>query len=313
MSCGSITPRTTSTTAVVSCSTGDCCFNILQLPPEILAIIFSKSFGKPSFDQLLKFSTVCSQIRHLITNEWFLQKYYFSFFHNVIIWCRFSNESIAGGGIDFLHNSVKTNIVGDKGMITWPTLPQIELNGFFDHAPCLKFSDNNTRIEKRYELNAADSFSVSFWFLAACRTDLPFIYIRFTNEESRLSSFLRINDKNQLEFCATRTTGWITLGQLQMNEWHHIALVFLPSSSETPTMKIYVNSNKTTLEIHKLPIIGPFESLKLELRYVNGSFADLAVWSTVLSSIEVRAIYDQKTTINKVNVAKYILDNWNKE
>ncbi|CAF1535842.1 unnamed protein product, partial [Didymodactylos carnosus] len=310
MSYDPITPRAT-TAAAASCPTNDCDFNILQLSPEVLAIIFSKSFDKSSLDQLLKLSTVCRTFRHLIINDWFLQKYYFSFFHKLNIWCQFSNESTTSGDSDdFLHNSVKNIIDEEKTLINKSIPPEIETNGFFNHGPCLTFSDSCTHIEKCYELNA-DNFSFSFWFLSrATHFDLPLMHIVFENEQSRLSLRFRVHD-NQLQFWIPCTPRWITLGQWQINEWHHIAVVFV--SLETPqTIKIYLNSNKNVLKIRTCSYVhvGPFRSLKVAIGYVNGSFADFAVWSTILLPIEIRSIFHQKTTINKVNVAKYIFDNW---
>jgi len=43
----------------------------------------------------------------------------------------------------------------------------------------------------------------------------------------------------------------------------------------------------------------------------NHSIADVSLWSKRLLPIEIRAIYEQKTSIDKVNIAKYIFKHLN--
>jgi hypothetical protein len=43
----------------------------------------------------------------------------------------------------------------------------------------------------------------------------------------------------------------------------------------------------------------------------NHSVADISLWSRRLLPIEIRAIYEQKTSIDQVDVAKYIFEHLN--
>jgi hypothetical protein len=43
----------------------------------------------------------------------------------------------------------------------------------------------------------------------------------------------------------------------------------------------------------------------------NQSIADVSLWSRRLSPLEIRAIYEQKISIDKVNIAKYIFEHSN--
>jgi hypothetical protein len=80
----------------------------------------------------------------------------------------------------------------------------------------------------------------------------------------------------------------------------------------TPRQNLWVNGQ---LELTAEVPISAYSSTAYVTFYLwnawNRSFADVSLWSRCLLPIEIKAIYQQKTSIDKVSITKYIFDHLN--
>ncbi|CAF1163759.1 unnamed protein product [Rotaria sp. Silwood1] len=96
--------------------------------------------------------------------------------------------------------------------------------------------------------------------------------------------------------------------QIKPNEWFHIVLVQeRQADARTPQQNLWINGKlELTIEV---PIAAYSSTATVSLFLWNKwkrSIADMSFWSRRLLPIEIRAIYEQKISIDKVDVANYI-------
>ncbi|CAF3259559.1 unnamed protein product, partial [Rotaria sp. Silwood2] len=89
-----------------------------------------------------------------------------------------------------------------------------------------------------------------------------------------------------------------------MNQWYHIVAIFSLTES---TIKLYLNGNKTN-DVVVVARIDPNGTVLVRSQYQDGCLSDIALWSRKLLPIEVRSIFNQKTSVDKVDMVKYILN-----
>lgn len=76
-----------------------------------------------------------------------------------------------------------------------------------------------------------------------------------------------------------------------------------------PRQKLWING-QSVLDV-EIPITAYSSSAVVSFSFGsdwNYSLADISLWSRCLLPIEIRAAYDQKLSIDKINISKYILD-----
>lgn len=88
----------------------------------------------------------------------------------------------------------------------------------------------------------------------------------------------------------------------------HVAFEFIVLDSETPEQKLWINGQlvlKTSVPIAAYAEEALFTFFNL--RGGSHYLADISIWSRCLAPREIEAIYEQKTSIDRVDVSRYIL------
>ncbi len=80
----------------------------------------------------------------------------------------------------------------------------------------------------------------------------------------------------------------------------------------TPRQNLWINGRlELTVEVP----IAAYSTAAIVSFYLwvkwNRCLADLSLWTRRLSPIEIRATYEQRTSVDKVNVGKYIVEHLN--
>lgn len=83
--------------------------------------------------------------------------------------------------------------------------------------------------------------------------------------------------------------------------------------SNTPRQSLWINGKLALTVV--VPIAAYSNTADVSFHLWNQwdrSFADVSLWSRRLSALEIRAIYQQKTSIDKVNIAKCVFEHLKK-
>lgn len=98
--------------------------------------------------------------------------------------------------------------------------------------------------------------------------------------------------------------------KVKPNEWHHIALVQKRSLKENvPQQHLWINgqlqlSTPVPIAAYCERAVIDFNGLESCAHFVG----DISIWSRCLTQHEIRAIAEQRTSIDKVDLSKYIFD-----
>lgn len=113
-------------------------------------------------------------------------------------------------------------------------------------------------------------------------------------------------------FCSTISQKIVRSSvQVKPNEWFHIVLVQTRNSEdESPEQKLWINGKlEVTTEVPRAAYDSCAKlSLRTKQEFVM-KLADFSIWSRCLLPIEIRSIYQQKTSIDNADIAKYIFEN----
>ncbi|CAF0752005.1 unnamed protein product [Adineta steineri] len=275
------------------------CINNI-LPPEILQKIFLLS--AESLHDALHISTTCQLWRKLIFNPFFIEHYWiFDDKHRkkgLIRWWNF-NENIPDQNNPFRNCSITNCFLGK----------------------CANFRDDSEITEEEVPKNTIDrgsDYTIAFWLLIPEIGDEPrcIFMVRDDDWDYTRSAGVAIDETNFLSivFASTISERIIQSNvQMKPDQWYHIVLVqeCIPGD-EKPQQHLWINGKLELTE--KVPIAAFSSTAEVCFFFSilwNHSIADVSYWSRRLLPLEIRAIYEQKTSIDKVNMAKYIFEHLN--
>lgn len=274
-----------------------------------------------SFNDLICASMTCRRFRKLILNEWFLKKYFTEYpklFGDLIIYYSFSNVALGQNpfysSIKILKHGRYDNFVPDQSKII------IEKDSSFEYI--LKPIGNFVKIRNDYDLfrnrTILETCSLSFW-LFLCKRSL--------NEDSHWLTFtldliedrprksrpitIYVNMKQHLEFYINHG-GYIQAHhsnspKLPFNTWHHITVLIAQTSSNDTSIELYLNSQKIAEYKLWTRFRPPYHDISIEASLTDTYLAEICIWKRKLTMKEIKAIFEQKTTLKRVNFVTAIL------
>ena len=99
--------------------------------------------------------------------------------------------------------------------------------------------------------------------------------------------------------------------KVKPNEWHHIALVQKRSLEENvPQQHLWINGQLALST--PMPIASYCERAVIDFNGLESCahfVGDISIWSRCLTTHEIRAIAEQRTSMDKVDLSKYIFAN----
>lgn len=292
--------------------------NDYELPDEIWHFIF---LSISSFNDLVCLSKVCRRFRKLILNEWFLKKYFTEYpklFENLLIYYNFSNVAL---GQNPFFNAIKSlkrgqldNFIDDQNNMI------IEKDSSFDY--CLKTIGPFVKIRNSYDLfrsrTILETCSFSFFF---------FLCKRLSNNDSNWLTFtldliedrpqrsrpitIYVNAEQQLEFSINYglciQSQHSNSRKLQFDMWYHITVLIAQISPDDTSIELYLNSEK--LAEYKLckRFRPPYHDINIEASLTDTRLAEICIWKRKLTVKEIKTIFEQQTTLKKVNFVPDIL------
>ena len=96
------------------------------------------------------------------------------------------------------------------------------------------------------------------------------------------------------------------------DKFYNISFIYEHLSTlQTSTLRLYVDGKKIWSNNALVPLATELvRAVEMQSMWnTNINLADVCFWQRELHPIEVRAIHDQKQTVDKVNVVNYIFDN----
>ncbi|CAF1091262.1 unnamed protein product [Adineta ricciae] len=275
------------------------------LPPELWQQIF---LFLPSLEDLAQTSAVCRLFRNLILKEWFLKEYStrqrLRFMDNLQIWFKFTERN------NLYKNFVSADqTIRSRSAETCPEVQNVFYTDkdFFYHLPCLRH--NNSRISVHYELAANDfaQWTFSFWLIMCSSDHLKKLSMEFSFENHTTLQL-------ELDF----HTGSIVITntiekfieqdctQLELDKWIHFTLVLECKVNEN--IEVFLDGNRVLdYPCRDSPL--PRHSLRrwnFRSWCYFGYLADFCLWAKKLANYEIRAIAEQKTSIDLVDTTKSV-------
>ncbi|CAF0978569.1 unnamed protein product [Didymodactylos carnosus] len=283
------------------------------LPSELIQQIFFYI----AFDDLLStISLTCRHFHRLLCNRWFIKRY-FSFENRkktLLNWWKFDNDKKIG--LDSVNETTSSSFSRSTIVNGTPRIKQCD-NFINDNdgkkANCLLLDGQSWLYKDGGSTmgNIHKTYSITLWFLNEALIPRPshtiltlgnrycgwfFFYI--TSSENKLK--LKINQNNM------PSQYFASDAYIEPRTWYLLSIVV---NAEHNTLKVYVDGHCSITIYQNKKEKEPMPSIWIggqENRWV-GQIADVTVWSRVLSKIEIRAIYDQRTSTDNVNIAEVYL------
>ncbi|CAF1228124.1 unnamed protein product [Adineta steineri] len=295
---------------------------LATFPPELLIRIFCHI---DSIKELLRVSCTCRQWRSLILDRWF-QQYRFREFarrHLIGHW-KFEDTNKLG------HDS--SGITKDRYTFTG----QPRQNTCF-LGSCASFDDRSSIDIPVYDLPLyqTDHFCVAVWLstsrMAFDHRTAVGAWKPDNNHWLHLGHSNYFKTENQVIISPALVQYECAGGTFGTNQWFHLVVLVsrLKQSlyvngklANTVDMSQYQN-HSTVFKKHLITkeMITNWKEEKIQrphtlhigaksfgLNFWLGDIADLSVWNCHLEPHEIEAIYEQKVTVDKVNVSDYVLN-----
>jgi hypothetical protein len=279
-----------------------------KLPPELWSKILLQA--KLSLEELFSVATVCRQFYSIIFNELFLRKCGLNFAHP---------RNCFENAIPISQNGLQC-----ENAALYQRQVFIEANPIFGHTLKFDSSKRSSEITSKFVLNqkitCSNSFSISFWFLLTNDDkNLQTIEFNFedtptysTSSDSDTLTFDIVNGGAQIDFecCGRRERCKMTHkdASLAIGQWYHFAMVYShKDKSKVPVLKLYQDW-KELYECKNFKIsLSSKDYFKIYTRISAMTLADIALWSRELIPLELKAIYQQRTSLDKVNLIQSLL------
>ncbi|CAF1122912.1 unnamed protein product, partial [Didymodactylos carnosus] len=299
------------------------------LPNEVLCIIF---YHIRPYKQLLSTaSLVCCRWRQIIFNEQFTNEYYKIKYRqsNLIGWWKFSKPGSVG------YDS--SGLIGEKCTVNGtPEIDQCFLGN------CTVFDGHSSiRIPvMNYPQYQIDFYSISLWvsfdswvdyngwnvFLAAWDDDLNKNWIHLGCQRNHIQTQVVISDTYRCQYdCNAQNT------HINRRTWYHIVarisrqkqeiwingklseIKEMTNPRDASTGRSYSWANEETWLEEKMSMpniltIGAKNEL-YEYSWHGGRLADISIWNCWLEPKEIRAIFQQKCSIDQMKIGTYLFSN----
>ena len=290
----------------------------IKLPSELWSKILLQA--DLSFEELISVSKVCRQLHSLIFNEWFLQKYGLSpIQQDLVLHLNFAHpRNYSENAIPISQGGLQCKNASHQKQITR------EVNPLFHHTLKFVSSKQLSSITSKFilieKITSSNSFSISFWLLLT-DDDKNLQTIEFSFEDiphysessdSHALTFDIAHGGKQIEFecCAPRgpRKRVVKDGSLVIGQWYFFTVVYShKDKSKTPSLKIYEDCKELSeLTSFKIPLAYEYY-FNICIRGSAIMLADIAFWSRELNPMELKAIYQQRTSLDKVNLIQTIL------
>ncbi|CAF3888899.1 unnamed protein product [Rotaria sp. Silwood1] len=163
-----------------------------------------------------------------------------------------------------------------------------------------------------------ETCSLSFWFFLCKRPPskdsnwLTFT-LDLTEDRPRRSRPITIyvNSERHLEFgvnyaCCIQSQH-SNSPKLQLDIWHHITVLIAQTSPDDTSIELYLNSQK--LAEYKLSkrFRPPYHDISIEASPTDTHLAEICVWKRKLTAKEIQIMFEQKTTLKRLDFAMDIL------
>ena len=290
----------------------------IKLPVELWSKILLQA--KLSLEELISVAMVSRQFYRLIFNKVFLRKCGVSpVQHDLILHLNFLHPR------NYLENAIPISQGGLQCENAFHQMQVIiEANPLFGHTLKLNSSNHSSEITSKFVLNekiiSSNSFSISFWLLLIdddrnlqtiefSFEDIPYYY---RSSDSHSLTFDVVHGGAQIEFecCDPREPRKKVLvdDPLEIGKWYHFTMVYShKDKSKAPLLKIYQDWKKLyEFKNFKIPLTGK-NYLKMYTRGSSIRLADIALWSRELTPLELKIIYQQRTSLDKVNLIQSLL------
>ncbi|CAF0954885.1 unnamed protein product [Didymodactylos carnosus] len=307
-----------------------CCINDI-ISTEILEKIFLSASSVTttlSFTDLLNISLTCHLWYELtLKNQWFLTKYFNDIYKKTLIECETFDDKF---------NSPVVKIADEWSFLGKCAVIHPIPNADYEDYSCTYFESKIINEEKQ-------GWSICFWVRPlGCSSDV----YRYGSDDDIIltldavggqdkSFFLRFHLNNQQCIYFTYCQGYspdkqTVKFQLTHDEWNHLIIqqkndghLQLYANGQLVSLSLKEEENLNMLSLYTPSLLYEDDD-ELEQRQLfqlqpqlqlyfftasslSHSIADISVWSRALLSCEISAIYEQRTSINKVNIAKYLL------
>jgi hypothetical protein len=289
-----------------------------KLPSELWLKIFLQA--KLSLKEVVSVSKVCRQFHRLIFNELFLQKCGFSpVQHDLVLHLNFAHQRnysenaipISQGGLQCENASLQRQAI-------------IEANALFGHTLKVDNSKRSSHVTSKFVLNrkvtSSSSFSISFWLLLTDDNesvqsiefsfeDTPY-YSESCDSHTLIFDIAHGGTQIEFECCDSREHHKRILKEssLTIGQWFHFTMVYChKDKSKAPLLKIYQDGKELyDFKNFKIPLTSE-EYFKIYIRGSALMLADIALWSRELMPLELQVIYQQRTSLDKVNLIQSLL------
>ena len=97
---------------------------------------------------------------------------------------------------------------------------------------------------------------------------------------------------------------------LKIKTWHHLAIVFRNTERNTISV-LYLNGQKFRKVQFGISLLKPSRIVLIRSNLENGNLADIAFWTRELLPVDIKAIYQQKRIIEKIDIIQGVLRSLN--
>ncbi|CAF3698632.1 unnamed protein product [Rotaria sp. Silwood1] len=295
---------------------------LTNFPPEILVRIFCHI---DSIKELLLVSRTCRRWRSIILDTWFQQHRFREFTRRHLIghW-KFENANNLG------HDS--SGIVQDRYTFTGQPRQDTCFLGF-----CASFDDRSSIDIPVYDLSLyqTDNFCVAVWVLTSRMTydhrTAVGAWKPDNNHWLHLGHSNYYRAENQVIISPALIQFECAGERLETNKWFHLValvsrfkqtLYVNGKLANTVDMSKYTD-NLSVFKKHLVTdeMIKNWKEEKMQLPHTLhigaksfgfnfwlGEVGDVSVWNRHLEPHEIKAIYEQKVTVDKVNISEHVLN-----